>query len=51
MATKWMMSGGEAIIKIYPGACHGFISFAPDVLEEAGRALGDTEAFIRMCMA
>lgn len=51
MATKWMVSGGEAIIKIYPGACHGFIGFAPDVLEEAGKALEDTKSYIKQCMA
>ena len=50
MATKWMVSGGEAIIKIYPGACHGFIGFAPDVLEEAGKALEDTKSYIKQCM-
>jgi acetyl esterase/lipase len=50
MATKWMVSGGEAIIKIYPGACHGFIGFPPDVLAEAGKALEDTKIYIRQCM-
>lgn len=50
MATKWMASGGEAIIKIYPGACHGFIGFAPEILEEAGKALEDTKTYIRQCM-
>ncbi|KAG0652327.1 Carboxylesterase [Hyphodiscus hymeniophilus] len=51
MAIKWMVSGGEAIIKIYPGACHGFIGFPPDQLEEAGKALEDTKTFIKQCMA
>jgi acetyl esterase/lipase len=50
MTTKWMVSGGEAILKIYPGACHGFIGFAPDILAEAGKALEDTKAYIKQCM-
>ncbi|KAK4202023.1 Alpha/Beta hydrolase protein [Triangularia verruculosa] len=24
MSTKWMIAGSEAIVKIYPGACHAF---------------------------
>ena len=30
MATKWQMSGNVAIIKLYPGAPHGFNAFPPD---------------------
>ena len=51
MATKWMVSGGEAIIKIYPGACHGFIGFPPQMLKEAENALEDTKTYIKQCMA
>jgi acetyl esterase/lipase len=32
MGLKWMMAGGEAIVKVYPGAAHGFISFPADSL-------------------
>lgn len=46
MATKWMMAGAEAILKIYPGAPHGFIGFV-GMLDEAGQALEDTKTFIR----
>jgi len=28
MASKWLMAGGEAVMKIYPGGPHGFIMFA-----------------------
>jgi acetyl esterase/lipase len=28
MAAKWQMCGGEGILKVYPGAAHGFIGFA-----------------------
>jgi len=41
-----LMAGGEAILKIYPGAPHGFISFV-GVLKEAGEALEDTKTYIR----
>jgi len=51
MGTKWMVFGGEAVVKIYPGAAHGFIGFPPSVLEEAGRAVEDTKTYIRDCMA
>jgi acetyl esterase/lipase len=46
MATKWLMGGGDAILKIYPGAPHGFIGFV-GVLDEAGQALEDTKTFIQ----
>lgn len=28
MATKWLMTGSEAVVKIYPGGPHGFLAFA-----------------------
>jgi len=27
MSAKWMVAGGEVVVKIYPGAPHAFISF------------------------
>lgn len=27
MSMKWMIAGGEAVVKIYPGAPHGFTAF------------------------
>lgn len=27
MSAKWMAAGGEAVVKIYPGAPHGFMAF------------------------
>jgi acetyl esterase/lipase len=27
MSMKWMIAGGEAVVKIYPGAAHGFTAF------------------------
>ena len=49
MSTKWLMAGGEAILKIYPGAPHGFIAFS-GLLKEADEALEDTKIYIRQSL-
>ncbi|RAL63364.1 hypothetical protein DID88_003787 [Monilinia fructigena] len=49
MATKWMMTGGEAFIKVYTGAPHSFIGLA-DMLKEARDAQEDTKTYIKDCM-
>ncbi len=46
MSTKWLMAGGEAILKIYPGGAHGFIGFL-GLLDEAGHWLEDTKMYIQ----
>lgn len=46
MSVKWQMAGAEAIVKIFPGAPHGFIAFPPDVMPETAQALGDMKTFI-----
>lgn len=46
MSVKWMMAGAEAVVKIYPGAPHGFIGFPHEVLKEAGEGLLDTKTYI-----
>ena len=46
MAAKWQMCGGDGILKVYPGAAHGFISFDEKALPAAGEAMRDTEAFL-----
>lgn len=45
--TKWQMAGGEATVKIYPGAPHGFIAFPADQLESAKEGMEDALNFIR----
>lgn len=50
MSTKWLMAGGEAIVKIYPGAPHGFIMFPPDVAETTRQGRDDIEAYIKAKM-
>ena len=51
MGTKWLIGGGKAIVKIYPGAPHGFIAFSPSMLKESGEALDDTKTYIQDCLA
>ena len=41
MSAKWSMAGAESILKIYPGAPHGFVFFPPGGTEETQKALGD----------
>lgn len=45
MATKWQMSGGEGILKIFPGAPHGFILFL--TAESAKEGLAIVGEFLR----
>ena len=47
MATKWQMSGGEGILKIFPGAPHGFILFPPESSESAKEGLAMMGEFLR----
>lgn len=47
MATKWQMSGGDAILKIFPGAPHGFILFPPDASESTKQGLAIMGEFLR----
>lgn len=47
MATKWQMSGGKGILKIFPGAPHGFILFPPEMAESAKEGLAILGEFLR----
>jgi acetyl esterase/lipase len=46
MSVKWMMAGGEAIVRIYPGSPHGYIMFAEDVHENVTVAMMDLHIFV-----
>lgn len=46
MSAKWMMAGGEGIVKIYPGAPHGFIGFPPELIEASTQAKEAIKAFV-----
>jgi acetyl esterase/lipase len=49
MGCKWLMAGGEAVVKIYEGAPHGFIVWR-GMTDEADRAAVDVETFIKDCL-
>lgn len=44
MAAKWGMAGGEAVLKVYEGAPHGFFLFP---IEAAKEGFQDTVDFIK----
>jgi acetyl esterase/lipase len=46
MGCKWLMGGGEAVVKIYEGAPHSFIALR-GVSDEADQAAVDIENFIK----
>lgn len=50
MAAKWQMCGGKAIVKIFPGAPHGFTLFPPDKCPEAKQGLDANCLFVRTMM-
>ncbi|KAL8403289.1 hypothetical protein RB594_008515 [Gaeumannomyces avenae] len=45
MSSKWMATGSEAVVKIFPGAPHAFDAF-PSLVKEAGEALEITYQFL-----
>lgn len=51
MATRWMMGGGEAILKVYSGAPHGFNRFPAQALKESGECAEDTRVYIKERLA
>lgn len=51
MSAKWQMHGGEAIAKIYTGACHGYLAFSGEVYPQAKEGMDDTLAYIKEKMA
>lgn len=50
MAAKYQMAGADAILKLYPGAPHGFILFAEDLSEGSRQARGDVKTWIKQKM-
>ncbi|KAK9326888.1 Alpha/Beta hydrolase protein [Lipomyces starkeyi] len=49
MSVKWMMTGGDVVVKVYTGAPHGFNQFA-GVLDEADQATEDAKTFLLDCL-
>ena len=37
--AKWLMGGGQATLRLYPGALYGFIGFHEKLLKVAGDGL------------
>jgi acetyl esterase/lipase len=50
MGAKWMMSGNKAVVKVYNGAPHGFINFAPGTIKAVQEGLDDSGAFVEEMM-
>ncbi|KAF2128354.1 alpha/beta-hydrolase [Dothidotthia symphoricarpi CBS 119687] len=50
MGAKWGMWGGEAVVKVYNGAPHGFIGNPPGLIKSTQEGLDDTEAFVKAKM-
>jgi acetyl esterase/lipase len=46
MGCKWLMAGGDAVVKIYAGAPHAFITWR-GLSDEADQAAVDMESFIK----
>lgn len=46
MSAKWSMAGAESILKIYPGAPHGFVFFPPGRTEETQKGLDDITMYM-----
>ena len=46
MGLRWQMSGAEAVVKLYPGAPHGFNLFPRDKLENADKCLTDIHTYL-----
>lgn len=47
MALRWQMAGGEAVVKLYPGAPHGFLALAPEAVKNAREGLEAIGEFLR----
>jgi acetyl esterase/lipase len=48
MSVRWMIAGGRAILKLYPGSPHGFILFSPGLHQNTMIALQDVQSFVEM---
>jgi acetyl esterase/lipase len=46
MSVKWMVAGGRAILKLFPGSPHGFILFSPKLHQNTMFALQDVQSFV-----
>lgn len=47
MGAKWLMQGADTIVKIYNGAPHGFIGYAPGTITAVQEGLDDSVEFVK----
>ena len=47
MATRWQLAGGEALLKLYPGAPHGFILTPPEMSGSTREGLELIDHFLK----
>ena len=47
MTTKWMMAGGEAVLKIVPGAPHAFVLFDKSKVSVAAKGISYMLEFLK----
>lgn len=50
MSSRWQMAGGKAIVKIFPGAPHGYTLYPQDKCLEAKQGIEANCAFVREMM-
>ena len=46
MAAKWQMAGAETVLKLYPGAPHGFVAYPPDQVPAAKECIDHVFEFL-----
>jgi acetyl esterase/lipase len=51
MSSKWMMAGGETIVKIIPGGAHGYIMFPESSHKAPAEGMEAVRQFIRAMLA
>lgn len=47
LAAKWQLAGGEAILKVYPGAPHGFTLYPVGQVKCARQGMGDVIEYLK----
>lgn len=47
MSLKWLMGGGEAVVRIYVGAVHGYVGHSKDVFPQAKEGMRDTLTYVK----
>ena len=48
MATRWQLAGGEALLRLFPGAPHGFILTPPEMSKSTKEGLELIDQFLKV---